>query len=202
MKDTTPIVQELQNATTIVNCYCPNGWYQYETFAVCVGSLNDKGYQTEAQKACHQEKGGYLATEFDKSKRAFNYCKQSIWGTNVSRSIVDTLTNGGSTTVNSYYNGLMSVNGSWFWDQPKGQPMLPVGQRGSNSDWTDISAWSIIRHSSSYFWMHCWCEVLRWIGTSIVYRSCPHSSFSDRVDLCKLWKPVLVPVRDGRLRHW
>uniref|UniRef100_A0A1I7TAB9 C-type lectin domain-containing protein n=1 Tax=Caenorhabditis tropicalis TaxID=1561998 RepID=A0A1I7TAB9_9PELO len=117
MADTIPIVQELQGAMAMANCFCQNGFYQYEwpsgnLFGVCVGSLNQNDYQQDARKYCKgTAKEAYLVSEFDKNKRAFNY---------------DFITNHGTKKVDSYYNGLVSQNGSWFWDQPKGKPLLPL----------------------------------------------------------------------------
>ncbi|PIC44122.1 hypothetical protein B9Z55_004600 [Caenorhabditis nigoni] len=114
-----PIVRELQGATTMANCFCKTGWYQYEwprnsgnLFGICVASLNQNDYQSDARKYCKEAaKNAYMVSEFDKNKRAFNY---------------DFITSHGSKTVGSYYNGLISQNGSWYWDQPDGMPLLPL----------------------------------------------------------------------------
>ncbi|UMM16263.1 hypothetical protein L5515_013353 [Caenorhabditis briggsae] len=91
-----PIVNELQGATTMANCFCRAGWYQYEwpinsgnLFGICVASLNQNDYQLDARKC-------YFITSH------------------------------GSETVGSYYNGLVSQNGGWYWDQPDGMPLLPL----------------------------------------------------------------------------
>lgn len=119
MADATPIVQELQGATAIANCFCIDGWSQYEwpinsgnLFGICIGNMNKNAYQLDAQKSCKAAaKNAYMVSEFDANKRSFNY---------------DFITNKGAKTIASYYNGLISQNGSWYWDQPNGKPLLPL----------------------------------------------------------------------------
>ncbi|EGT51751.1 hypothetical protein CAEBREN_12317 [Caenorhabditis brenneri] len=119
MADATPIVKELQGATTMANCHCRTGWYQYEwpinsgnLFGICVASLNQNVYQQDARKYCKEAaKEAYMVSEFDKNKKAFNY---------------DFISSHGSKTVASYYNGLYSLNGTWYWDQPDGKDLLPL----------------------------------------------------------------------------
>lgn len=119
MADSTPIVQELQGVTAMANCFCRTGWYQYEwpadsgnLFGICVASVNQNDYLSDARKYCKEAgKNAYLTSEFDKNRRASNY---------------KFINSQSSKSVDSYYNGLVSQNGSWFWDQPDGMPLLPL----------------------------------------------------------------------------
>ncbi|EGT51745.1 hypothetical protein CAEBREN_17906 [Caenorhabditis brenneri] len=105
------ITAELQNALATINCFCPDGWVPYKHYGVCLYTTRQTKHRANANQVC-QSLGvpASLPTEFNQKKREFNY----------------ELLNSGNLRVNSYWNGLTNQNGSWYWEQPKGKPLIPV----------------------------------------------------------------------------
>ncbi|EGT48524.1 hypothetical protein CAEBREN_07304 [Caenorhabditis brenneri] len=105
------ITAELQNALAAINCFCPDGWVPYKHYGVCLYTSSQTKHRANANQVC-QSLGvpASLPTEFNQKKREFNY----------------ELLNSGNLRVNSYWNGLTNQNGSWYWDQPKGKPLIPL----------------------------------------------------------------------------
>ncbi|CAB03059.1 C-type lectin domain-containing protein [Caenorhabditis elegans] len=112
---------ELQKAVLAINCFCRPGWMQYHyplksdniysNYGVCLYRPDSAMTKFAAQSYCHSlTTNGYLVSELDQQKRAFNW---------------DYLNSKG-ITINAFYNGLTNYNGTWWWDQPSGQPLWPL----------------------------------------------------------------------------
>ncbi|PIC44123.1 hypothetical protein B9Z55_004601 [Caenorhabditis nigoni] len=105
---------DLQNALTTVNCFCTDSWTwtQYKHFGICMLYPGVKGNQKSAHKYCKSlGLPSNLATEFNEDKRKFNYKFINSFD---------------DDSINSYWNGLTCENSTWYWDQPKGQPLVPL----------------------------------------------------------------------------
>ncbi|KAF1763887.1 hypothetical protein GCK72_003833 [Caenorhabditis remanei] len=113
--------QEILKAMTDTNCFCQSQWAQYQyplyapqnRYGTCLISTNEMVSDREtARHFCHQNfQNGYLVNELDQQKRAYNFAY---------------LNSISASPVNAFYNGLVTLNGVWFWDQPDGRPMLPL----------------------------------------------------------------------------
>ncbi|KAF1765179.1 hypothetical protein GCK72_005131 [Caenorhabditis remanei] len=159
-KMSTNTTETLQNALTtsmsIVqlfsiissdNCHCLDywTWTQYKHFGVCMLNPGVKGTHQAAHKYC---RGlgipGNLATEFNEEKRKFNY---KFLNNNID-----------GTTVSSYYNGLTSENGTWYWDQPKGKPMIPLDPSSGSISTTSGCVADIKYSDGSISWTPISCS--------------------------------------------
>ncbi|UMM16264.1 hypothetical protein L5515_013354 [Caenorhabditis briggsae] len=145
---------DLQNALTMINCFCFDywTWTQYNHFGTCMLYPGVKGNQKAARKYCKSlGLPSNLATEFNEDKRKFSYKFINSFD---------------DDSINSYWNGLISENSTWYWDQPKGQPLIPLDpSSGSISTSTgcvaDVKhsdgsvAWTPISCSNSFYFL---CE--------------------------------------------
>uniref|UniRef100_A0A1I7T3T4 C-type lectin domain-containing protein n=2 Tax=Caenorhabditis tropicalis TaxID=1561998 RepID=A0A1I7T3T4_9PELO len=109
--------QELLQAMTDTNCFCPSDNIQVTVpfnnmqniYGTCVWSPDDPAYsRDDAMGRCKSNNRGYLVNELDQQKRAFNFAY---------------LNSISKKPVNAFYNGLISLNNAWYWDQPNGQQM-------------------------------------------------------------------------------
>lgn len=112
--------QEILKAMTDTNCFCPTHWFQYMwpwnnmqgRYGTCVFSPDDlAGSRDLAKDSCHNRFDGYLVNELDQQKRAFNFA------------LLNSIS---SQPVNAFYNGLMSINTGWYWDQPSNRPLIAL----------------------------------------------------------------------------
>ncbi|CAL2030934.1 unnamed protein product [Caenorhabditis brenneri] len=110
--------QEILQAMTDTNCFCPVHWYQYQypfnnwqnRYGTCINSPSTvAGNRDVAKDYCHQNYDkAYLVNELDQQKRAVNFAYINAVS---------------PQPVNAFYNGLLNINNAWYWDQPNGQQL-------------------------------------------------------------------------------
>ncbi|CAB03057.1 C-type lectin domain-containing protein [Caenorhabditis elegans] len=115
------VTQEILKAMTDTNCFCEQGWVQYNypwnnlqnRYGTCLYTdTTDYSSRDGAKSKCRQySPKSYLVNELDQQKRDFNF----------------NLVNSDSTKpVNAFYNGLLNLNGNWYWDQPNDRSPIPL----------------------------------------------------------------------------
>uniref|UniRef100_A0A8R1I2H1 C-type lectin domain-containing protein n=1 Tax=Caenorhabditis japonica TaxID=281687 RepID=A0A8R1I2H1_CAEJA len=112
--------EDVQMALMKANCHCWSNFHQYtvgnKTYGTCVQieSALEKGVY--AATACESIKNGYLTTEFSPEKSDFT---MNLFTKAYPKTFV-------------YLNGLQLINGTWYWQRPKNEPLLPLDPSSGN----------------------------------------------------------------------
>lgn len=124
------VVSELKTTMIQVNCYCPNEWFQMRSsskYGVCIRPFATMATRTAARLSCrNQWNNAYMLNEFTQMKHDFvlrECLSLSVQIKVFSPEVIGNIT----TFTQPYYIGLSYSNGNWQWDQPNGQPLIPVG---------------------------------------------------------------------------
>ncbi|CAA88988.1 VWFA domain-containing protein [Caenorhabditis elegans] len=119
--NTSKLVKQLTGALININCFCPEDWVQYtgsdkKKLGVCIKGFDFSGsawgYDHAVQYCQNQVSRGHLANEFSKEKHDF-----------INLYMMNTFNRGMHL---DYSIGLRYLNSTWVWEEPKGQPKLPL----------------------------------------------------------------------------